>query len=105
VWTFVRPNAYEPGRANIAIYNWDLKKTVPVDLSMILKPSQGFEIRDAQNYFAEPVVQGVYDGQPVLVPMTGLTHVAPVGEIAHQPQHTAPAFAAFVVLPRQGAKP
>jgi len=105
VWTFVRPNAYEPGRANIAIYNWDLKKAVPVDLSMVLKPSEGFEIRDAQNYFGEPVVQGVYDGKPVSVPMTGLTHVAPVGDIAHQPQHTAPGFAAFVVLPRQGAKP
>lgn len=100
VWTFVRPNAYEPGRANIAIYNWDEKKMVPLNLSAVLKPSQAFEIRDAQNFFGEPVARGIYDGQPVLIPMTGLTHVAPVGNIVHQPNHTAPWFGAFVVLPK-----
>src|SRR6185437_9694008 len=33
VWTFVRANQYEAGRANIVIYNWDLNPSVSVDLS------------------------------------------------------------------------
>ena len=100
VWTFVRPNAYEAGRANIAIYNWDMKDSVAVDLSGVLDPSTPYEIRDAQNFFGDPVAAGVYDGKPVSVPMTGLTHVAPVGDVTQMPKHTAPGFAAFVVLPR-----
>jgi len=101
VWTFVRPNAYERGRANIVIYNWDLKKNVQVDLSSVLKLSDEFEIRDAQNFFGPPVATGSFDGKPVSVPMTGLTRVAPVGDVAHQPKHTAPKFGSFVVLPRR----
>lgn len=98
VWIFVRPNAYEPGRGNIAIYNWDLRKNVAVDLSRVLKNSERFEIRDAQNFWSGPVVSGVYDGKPVSIPMTGLVRATPVGTIAHLPKHTAPGFGSFVVL-------
>lgn len=30
---FLRPNRYEPGRANFVIYNWSRQAIVPVDLS------------------------------------------------------------------------
>lgn len=99
-WTFVRPNQYEPGRGNIAIYNWDLKNSVPVDLSRLLKTGAAYEIRDAENFFAPAVVSGTWDGKPVSVPMTGLTVAAPVGAVPSPPQHTAPEFGAFVVLPK-----
>ena len=36
VKVFVRPNHYEPGRANITIYNWDKAATVDVSLAGIL---------------------------------------------------------------------
>ena len=96
---FVRPNRYDPNRANIAIYNWAQSPTVKVDLSKVLKPGDKFHIQDAQDYFGAPVVEGVYDGSPVLVPMN-LTQVSNITgngmPIANQ--HTSAQFGAYVVL-------
>jgi len=97
---FVRPNKYEPGRGNVAVYNWAHLPTVSVDLSRILKPGDHYEVRDAQNFFGRPVATGTYDGKPVVLPMN-LKEVAPlVGNVTHikYQGHTAPEFAAFVVL-------
>ncbi|MQA28708.1 MAG: hypothetical protein GEU82_02555 [Luteitalea sp.] len=94
----VRPNQYEPGRANIVIYNWDEVEQVAVDLGAAgLVPGDGYEIRDAQNYFGAPVLSGVYLGTTVAVPLTGLVAGAPVGQVLFPQIHTAPAFGVFVV--------
>ena len=96
-WVFVRPNRYEPGRANVVIYNWDGRDHVEVDLNGVLSKGQRFEIRDAQNFYQElPTVSGRFDGSKVRIPMTGLTPATPVGVQA--PRHTAPEFGAFIVL-------
>ena len=102
---FVRPNTYEPGaRANITIFNWDLQPYVLVNLSAAGLPvGAEFEIRDAQNYFGNPVVAGVYTGASVVIPMTGLTVDPPVGQIPIIPTHTAPEFGAFVLVRSAGA--
>ncbi len=98
-WTFVRPNLYEPGRANIVIYNWGLLPAVAVDLtSSGIQPGDPFQIRDAENWFAGPVVSGTYTGAPVTVPMSGLQVAQPVGSVPSTPAHTAPQFGAFVLL-------
>lgn len=100
-WTFVRPNKYEPGRAHVVIYNWDRADRVEVDLANAGLSSGGaFEIRDAQNFFGAPVAEGVFDGRPIAIPMTGLTSAIPIGDIPHPPRHTGPDFGAFVVLPK-----
>ncbi|MGD0774097.1 MAG: malectin domain-containing carbohydrate-binding protein [Candidatus Solibacter sp.] len=99
IWTYVRPNKYETGRANIIIYNWDLTPSVTVGISAAgLATGQSYEIRDVQNFFGNPVAQGTYTGQPVTIPMSGLTMAQPVGAPV-QLVHTAPQFGAFVVLP------
>jgi Malectin domain/Viral BACON domain len=99
VWTTVRPNQYEAGRANIVIYNWDLKASVSVDLSGSgIKVGDNYQIRDAENWYNGPVASGVYNGSPVSVPMTGLTVVQPFGVVPYPPSHTAPQFGAFVLL-------
>jgi MYXO-CTERM domain-containing protein len=93
----IRPNVHEPGRAHIAIYNWDGDGSVFVDLaSMNLKSGDSYSIRDAQNFFGAPVAEGTYDGAGVSVPMTGLAKQAPVGLSA--PPHTGPEFGAFVLF-------
>jgi hypothetical protein len=98
---FVRPNRYEPGRANIAVYNWDRWRTVSVDLSAAgLSRGTRFEIRDVENFFGPPVVSGSYTGHPVTLPMRGLTAVTPPVGGLEIPPHTAPEFGAFVVLPQ-----
>jgi hypothetical protein len=96
---FVRRNVYEPGRAHVAVYNWEHSPSVSVDLGNAgLKPGDAYEIRDAQNYFAGPIATGTYwPWHRAVVPMTGLKPADPAGTVAVQPRHTAPEFGAFVV--------
>jgi parallel beta-helix repeat protein len=107
VWAFVRPNQYEKGRANIAIYNWDAAPTVCVDVSGYLPTGATYEIHDAENFFAAPVVSGVFDGKPIAIPMTNLTAAQPNGDVPTPPTHTAPEFGAFIlrVSPASSASP
>jgi hypothetical protein len=96
---FVRPNRYEPGRANIIVYNWDNRETVTVDVSSLLAPGATYEVRNAQDFFAAPVLSGVFDGQPLELPMTGLTVAAPNGPLLTPPP-TGPTFNVFILLSR-----
>jgi hypothetical protein len=98
---FVRANEYEQGRANIAVYNWPLQSSVAVDIgSAGLRNGALFEVRDAQNYFGEPVVTGIYDGTPITLPLSPRPVAQPIGNIqAAQPISTLPEFAAFVLRP------
>ena len=81
----------EPGRAHVAVYNWDLKPTVDVDLSNAgLKIGDTYEVRDAENFYNGPVATGTYSGAPVTIPMQNLTVVQPYGNVPYPPSHTAP---------------
>lgn len=93
----VRPNLYEPGRANIAIYNWDLAASVAVDVSTILTPGTPFELRNAQDFWGEPVLAGTYTGSPLIVPMQAWSAAAPLG-FPVSPTPTGPEFNVFVLL-------
>ncbi|MEX0880061.1 MAG: S-layer homology domain-containing protein, partial [Thermoanaerobaculia bacterium] len=97
---FLRPNAYEAGRANITIYNWDLTPTVLVDLSGFLSPGAQYVVRNAQNPFAVPVLTGTYDGNLVPFPMTGLAPATPVG--VPTPPPTGPEFNVFILTSTAG---
>jgi hypothetical protein len=96
---FVRPNQYEAGRAHIIVYNWDNLTNVAVDVGSALVPGMAYEVRNAQDFFALPVLSGVYDENPLILPMTGLTVAAPNGPLL-TPQPTGPTFNVFVLLPR-----
>lgn len=101
---FVRPNAHEPGRAHVTVYNWAKTATASVNLSAAgLANGTSFEIRDAQNYFAAPVFTGTYTGAAVTLPMTGLASAKPVRFAA--PAHTTAEFGAFVIVPLGPAGP
>jgi hypothetical protein len=101
---FVRPNRYEPDRANIAIFNWPQYPYVTVDVAAALKPGDAYELRDAQNFFGPPILSGVYAGDPLRVP-TNLSAVAlPVGyNLPVIPPHTSPEFLALVLLKKSSA--
>jgi hypothetical protein len=94
---FVRPNAYEAGRANIIVYNWDSNSTVSVDVSAVLTEGQGYELRNANDFFGAAVLNGTYDGSPLTIPMTGLSVATPVGVAA--PPADGPKFGVFILLP------
>ncbi len=97
---FVRPNKYEPGRANITVYNWDLKPTVSIDLSQSgIKPGDAYKIIDAQNINGDPIASGTYTGAPVSVSMTNLQKMQIRG--GRTIAHTAPKFGIFILLSGQ----
>ena len=87
VEVFIRENAYQPGRAHIIIYNWDLAETVDVDLTPVMNSGTAFQLRNAQDYFEEPVVAGVFDGSPVSIPLADLTTAQPFGSSGAIQEH------------------
>jgi len=103
VQIFVRTNAYEPGRANIVIYNWDLKDTVEVNVGHVLSLGARYEVRNAQDFFGPAVMTGAYDGLLLQLPMTGLRVAKPIG-FESPPPPTGPEFNVFILLP-QGSIP
>ena len=96
---FVRPNRFQSGRANIIVYNWDNLSEVTVDLTSAMALGAAYEVRNAQDFFAPPVLSGVFDGQPLKLPMTGLTVAVPNGPML-TPRPTGPTFNIFILLPR-----
>ncbi len=72
----IRVNKYEPGRAHIAVWNWEHKKSVEVDLSGIVEVGARFAVYNVQDLYGDPVVSGVYDGKPVELPML-MSPIAP----------------------------
>jgi hypothetical protein len=108
---FVVPNEFEAGRANVAIYNWQLLPAVTVPLADVrLVEGQAFEVKDAMNFYGPPVARGVFSAKApmIAVPMQGLVREKMRGEdrlrarYRDRLKHTAPEFGAFLVIP--GAK-
>jgi Cadherin-like domain/Bacterial Ig domain len=93
----VRPNKYEPGRANIIVYNWEKLNSVAVDVSQVLSIGAAYEVRNAQDFYGVPVASGTYQGGAIMLPTMGLSVASPVG--ANPPAASGPDFNAFVLLP------
>jgi Right handed beta helix region len=98
VRVFVRPNKYEAGRANVAILNWTRLKSVAVDLSSTLRVGQKFRIVNVQSLDSPPIVEGLFDGKPILIPIDASDKYRPIGWPKSLPS-LEPLFAAFLVLP------
>ena len=85
----IRPNRYEKGRANIAVYNWEHGDAAAVDLSKVLAVGQRYQVHNVMvDIWEKPVATGVYDGKPVSLPILK-TKAAP----------DFPDFNAFLVKP------
>ena len=70
----VFPNRYEKGRANVAIFNWDGKDSVKVDLSNALTKGDRYRVYNCLDVthtlaLAKPVLAGVYEGVELAFPM------------------------------------
>jgi hypothetical protein len=98
IQTFVRPNRYEPGRANITIYNWANQASVPVDLSGVLTVGAKYQVRDVQDFYGAPVTSGVYSGGTINIPTTATSVQRAIGGIPAPASHTALEFQSYVVV-------
>ena len=69
----VRPNFYEPGRAHVAVLNWNGRESVPADFSSFLEEGQEYRVvnvLDLETHGIDrPVKRGDFDGSPVSLPM------------------------------------
>lgn len=95
----VRPNRYEPGRANIIVYNWPQQSTVSVDVSGVLAVGDRYVVQNAQDFFGVPVASGIYTGGPLELPMVGVTPPTPLGvDTVQAAPVTGPTFNVFVLM-------
>ncbi len=103
---FVRPSDYEARRGNIIAYNFGRDSSITADVSSLgLKQGERYEVRDALNFYGDPVAGGSYAGKGVKIPMTGLAVARPTGTHAAAPVHTAPEFGVFVIMAPQNFPP
>lgn len=100
----VRPNRYEQGRAFITVYNGSRAGSVRVDLSGVLDTGARYAIHNVQDVFGPPVVEGVFAGAPVELPMRGVLPPPPVGRALASPPRTAPAFDVFLVTRQENPR-
>ncbi|HXY29790.1 MAG TPA: Ig-like domain-containing protein [Gemmatimonadaceae bacterium] len=94
----VRPNQYEKGRANIYVVNFNHAGSVTADLSAVLTPGQKFELHNAFNYFAAPVVSGTYNGGAITIPISPQVPVAAIGGSPATPP-PSDIFSVWIVIP------
>jgi hypothetical protein len=94
---FVRPNAYEAGRATVTVYNWSQLGAVSVDLSGIVPVGARYEVRNVQDLYGAPVASGSFGGGAVSIPLGGVTPPTPVGLTSSRSPRTGPYFDVFLV--------
>jgi hypothetical protein len=94
---FVRPNAYEPGRANIVVYNWGRLASVPANVAGVLQPGQAYAVWSVQALFGPPLASGVYSGESLDLPMTPRSPPVPVGLATSPAPATLPDFDVFLL--------
>jgi hypothetical protein len=105
VRVFVRPNQYEPGRANITVYNWSKQPSILLSASDLkdvqIQKGDQYALHNVQDYF-DDIITGVYDGNSIEIPMQDRSVAQPVG-LSFKPASTFPEFGAFVLqtLPAQ----
>jgi hypothetical protein len=96
-WVFVRPNAYEPGRAHIVVYNWSLQASIAVDVSAVLKPGDTYEVHNVQDLVGPAVASGAYLGGPITLPQSAAAGPVPIGLSSSPAPVTGPAFGVFLL--------
>lgn len=94
----VRPNRYEDGRANIVVYNWSGLGSASADVAGVLRAGDAYEVRDAQDFYGAPVLQGTYSGGTLSIPMTAVRPPALIGRSGNDPGTTGTVFHVYVLL-------
>jgi hypothetical protein len=65
----LRPNRYDPSRANLAIFNWAKKPVVDVLPDPFLHAGDKYRLMNPREFFGKPVLSGTFDGKPIGVPV------------------------------------
>jgi hypothetical protein len=93
----VHPDPYVPGRATVIVYNAGGQGAVTLDLTGVLTPGDGYDVRSVQDLFGAPVASGTWNGGGVTLPMSPVPPPTPVGMAASPAPPTRPLFDVFIV--------
>ena len=97
----VQPNKYDPRKATITVLNKSQKDSLEIDFSALLPIGAKYKLIDYQNYFGEPVLEGVYDGGTIRVPLHLQEIKQPKGNIRVTLEHTPKEFNCFLLKTEQ----
>jgi hypothetical protein len=67
----LRPNKYDPGRANLVVFNWDKQPSTAVNLRPFLKAGDRFRLLNPRHFYGPPVVAGSVTERAIAVPVAG----------------------------------
>lgn len=99
----IRPNSYQPGRANVVIYTTGNPTAININLTAAgLTQGQGYIIKNAFDWGGPTVASGVFNAASptISVPLNGTaTSVAPPIGMASTPATTCPNFCTMIVIP------
>ncbi|MDG5799812.1 T9SS type A sorting domain-containing protein [Marinilabiliaceae bacterium ANBcel2] len=92
-------NRYEDKRAYIVVYNPGNDQDIPVDLSDIFEEGDDFKVWDVLNLEGGPVIDGLYSGEMVSIPLDLTDYEEPMRDFydLRVYSHTLPEFGVFVV--------
>ncbi len=93
----VQPNLYEPGRANVIVYNWSGQGAVTVDLTGVLAVGDRYQVRSVQNLFGTPLATGTFGGGSISIPLTAVAPPVPIGMTSSPAPTTGPRFDVYLV--------
>jgi hypothetical protein len=65
----LRPNRYDPRRANLLVSNWDRADRIEADLSSFLRTGDRYRVLSPLDFYGRPLTEGTYDGKPVSLPL------------------------------------
>lgn len=97
-YVIIKPNQYDASRCRIDVFNFSDASSVLVDIGLGGIPlGAPYRIQYAKDYYGAGVVQGIYDGTKVAIPMQNLHEAPPAGNLPVVAT-AAPTFATFIVL-------
>jgi hypothetical protein len=62
---------YDPGRAHLAVFNWENAKEVQVETKGFLGVGDNYRLFDPKDPFGKPLFEGVCRREAIPVPMSG----------------------------------
>jgi hypothetical protein len=98
----VHPNAYEAGRAHVAVRNPANATTASVDLSHVLSVGDTYTVHNVRDLFGSPVLAGTYAGGSVTLPLAATANPVPVGGFVGGTPSSTLAFQTYLVRKTSG---
>lgn len=71
VFVFRRLNRYDPDRVHLAVYNWDRRPVVEIDVADLAPVGSRYRVVDAADFYGKAVAEGTVAERTIELPMGG----------------------------------